>query len=52
MNEYGLQLGWKTVVKDSRNGIPEYSQGDKSYKKPEHSTDFFWPGGLIAGSTN
>lgn len=45
-------MGKKVQVKDSRNGIPEYSMGDKSYKKPEHSTDFFRPGGLIVGSTN
>jgi hypothetical protein len=28
------------------------SYGDKIYKVPEHSTDFFKPGGLIVGSTN
>lgn len=45
-------MGEKIRVKDARNGIPEYSGGDKIYKKPEHSTDFFKPGGLIVGSTN
>lgn len=52
MGEYGLKLGWKIDVKDARNGIPVYSHGDKSYKKPEHSSDFYKPGGLIVGSTN
>lgn len=34
-----------------RNGIDLASFGDKSYKIPEHSTEFYKAGGLITGSS-
>lgn len=40
---YGLQ--------SLRNDLTVHSLGDKSYKYPEYSTDFYKDGGLIAGST-
>lgn len=35
-----------------RNGFPVIAPGDKSYKNPEYSNNFFQEGGLIPGSTN
>lgn len=35
-----------------RNGFPLKAPGEKSYKNPEYSSDFFKEGGLIPGSTN
>lgn len=35
-----------------RNQLPAVSKGDKAYRVPEYSQDFFRPGGLVAGSTN
>ncbi len=40
----------KTIY-EQRNGLPMASLGDKIYKNPDYSTDFFKDGGLIAGST-
>jgi len=37
---------------DQRNGCGMQSLGDKIYKSPEFSTNFFHGGGLITGSTN
>ena len=36
---------------EQRNGLPMASLGDKIYRNPDYSTDFFKDGGLIAGST-
>jgi hypothetical protein len=47
-----LNMGKKVKVTDARNGIPEYSLGDKIYKQPEHSSGFYRDGGLIVGSSN
>lgn len=35
-----------------RNGLPLIAPGDKNYKNPEYSNNFFQEGGLIPGSTN
>jgi len=35
-----------------RNGFPVNAPGEKSYKNPECSNDFYKEGGLIPGSTN
>lgn len=35
-----------------RNGYPVIAPGEKSYKNPEYSNDFFKEGGLIPGSSN
>lgn len=37
---------------DQRNGCGMTSLGDKIYKAPEFSTNFFKGGGLVTGSTN
>ena len=34
-----------------RNGIDVASSGDKSYKIPEHSAEFYKAGGLTPGSS-
>lgn len=39
-------------VKQQRNGIDFAAPGDKFYKNPECTVDFFKEGGLIPGSTN
>jgi hypothetical protein len=36
---------------DQRNGCGMTSLGDKIYKAPEFSTNFFKGGGLVTGST-
>jgi hypothetical protein len=36
---------------DQRNGLGLTSLGDKSYKNPEYSSNFFHEGGLVAGSS-
>ena len=41
----------KTLV-EQRNGLPMSSLGDKNYKHPDYTPNFFKDGGLIAGSTN
>lgn len=41
-----------TNLYDQRNGLPMTSLGDKNYKNPDYTPDFFKEGGLIAGSTN
>ena len=41
-----------TNLYDQRNGLPMTSLGDKNYKNPDYTPDFFKDGGLIAGSTN
>ena len=41
-----------TNLHDQRNGLPMTSLGDKNYKNPDYTPDFFKDGGLIAGSTN
>lgn len=41
-----------TNLSRMRNGYPSIAPGEKSYKNPEYSNDFFKEGGLIAGSTN
>jgi hypothetical protein len=49
------QLGSKAPIKNlskMRNGFPSIVPGEKSYKNPEYSSDFFKEGGLIPGSTN
>jgi hypothetical protein len=48
------QMGRKIRINDhetQRNGLEVRALGDKSYKKPEHSTGFYKEGGLISGST-
>ncbi|CAG9329664.1 unnamed protein product [Blepharisma stoltei] len=48
-------MGKKKLVPeldDKRNQLSIRALGDKSYKKVEHDTDFYKPGGLITGSTN
>jgi len=35
-----------------RNGFQVIAPGDKSYKNPEYSSNFYQEGGLIPGSTN
>ena len=37
---------------EQRNGLPMSSLGDKNYKHPDYTPNFFKEGGLIAGSTN
>ena len=54
--EYALekQLQEKTRVTDiqqKRNGIAVMALGDKSYKHPERSSDFYKSGGLVSGSS-
>ncbi len=39
-------------LSNMRNGYPVSAPGDKSYKNPEYSINFFLEGGLIPGSTN
>ena len=39
----------KTLI-EQRNGLPMAS-GDKIYKNPDYTPDFFKEGGLITGST-
>lgn len=49
------QMGLKkrvTDLLDMRNSLPQKSLGDKSYKKPERSTNFYHEGGLVIGSSN
>ena len=40
----------KTLI-EQRNGLPMASPGDKIYKNPDYTPDFFKEGGLITGST-
>jgi hypothetical protein len=54
-NEFMLEdtMGMKTRVKtlsEKRNYLPISSLGDKIYKHPDYSTDFFKGGGLVPGS--
>ena len=44
------QKGRLTDLGDKRNYLPISSLGDKIYKHPDYSTDFFKEGGLIPGS--
>ena len=41
----------KSLV-EQRNRMPMASLGDKNYKHPDYTPNFFKEGGLIAGSTN
>jgi hypothetical protein len=53
-NFHQTQIGRKVRVEgleQMRNGLDVKSLGDKSYKKPEHSSGFYREGGLITGST-
>ena len=53
-NFHLTQIGRKIRVNDldaQRNGLEVIAPGDKSYKKPEHSSGFYQEGGLITGST-
>ena len=36
---------------DKRNGLSAYSLGDKPFRYPEYSSNFFKEGGLVTGST-
>jgi hypothetical protein len=36
---------------NQRNGLPMAALGDKHYKLPDYTPDFFKEGGLIAGSS-
>ena len=38
-------------LEEQRNKISSASLGDKAYKYPEYSVDFYKAGGLIPGST-
>ena len=38
-------------LEPQRNDIPVKTLGDKPYKYPEYSSNFYHEGGLIAGST-
>ena len=39
-------------IEERRNGMPLIAPGDKIYKNPEFSEDYFKEGGLVVGSTN
>jgi hypothetical protein len=56
-NEFSLEhdLGGKRRIESlssQRNGMSQTAPGDKCFKNPEYSTDFFKEGGLIPGSSN
>merc|ERR1719271_1226144 len=38
-------------LKETRNGMPCYTPGDKHYRHPEYLPGFFKEGGLITGCT-
>ena len=47
-------MGRKTTVEfldEQRNFLPYTALGDKYYKNPEYSDNFFREGGLVAGSS-
>lgn len=49
------ELGPKNRIRSLsqlRNGLPVKIPGEKSYKNPEYSNNFFQEGGLVPGSTN
>lgn len=49
------EMGPKARIRNlsrMRNGFPLVAPGEKSYKNPEYSSNFFLEGGLIPGSTN
>ena len=55
-SEYTLEkkMGRKTTVEfldEQRNFLPYRTLGDKTYKNPEYSDNFFKEGGLVAGSS-
>ena len=43
--------GRVSTIAGQRNGLPMTSLGDKNYKNPDYTPDFFKEGGLVAGST-
>jgi hypothetical protein len=56
IKEYPVEqtMGGKNRINNmykQRNGCNMVSLGDKIYKSPEYSTNYFKEGGLVAGST-